>query len=349
MTSNSDRLFAPPPDDIDQMFAEVAQEIGPDPADLARAQAERARQWLTDMAAGKGIRWYWPTIQALTGRLLPGAVFVGGYPKVAKTTLLQTQARAWAESGTAVCYIGTETSQEILKLQSAALTLGLPVHRVVAPDEDDPLSPHDLERIHADLERQTALAADGLLMYAEDDKQDLASALYWLRWGARNGAKVVVYDHMHRMNLSATGQDYYQALPMAIKAMNTAAVANGVVGLYAAQLREDSHDKLANHEPPGDRQWFGGSDFQREATAALQLYRPFRRGTTAKQKKAVKMGQTPLREILAVDTIGIRCSAHRFLQTAGELRTLRIVGDQITEWPEHHNDPPPPSDGWWQR
>lgn len=337
----------PDDDDIGGMFAEVAADIGPDPLEMSKAQALRARQHLADMAAGKGVRWHFRTLHRLTGRLLPGAVFVGGYPKVAKTTLLQTQSRAWAEQGVKVCYIGTETSQEILKLQSAAITLGLPVSRTIAPDEDDQLGARDLARVHADLERQDELAADGRLMYAEDDAQTLASALYWLRWGRRHGADVVIYDHVHRMDLGT--EAYYTALANALVALTRAATVEGVVFLIAAQLREDKHDKLANHEVPGDGQWFGGSTFQREGTVNLQLYRPFRAGVTDQDKHAFRHGETPLADLLARDTIGLRCSAHRTRPAAvGELARLRIRDDQITDWPQHNAPPPPPED-WYDR
>lgn len=348
-----DYIYAPPGDDIDQMFAEVAGDLGPAPGDLARDQADAAMRWLTDMRAGKGIRPTFRALYELIGRYIPGAYYIGGYAKTAKTTLCQTEARGQAERKIRVGYIGTETATSVLRLQSAAIHLGLPVGRVVAPSPEDPLSDRDTERVREDLQRQEQLARDGWLMYAEDHAQTLASARYWLRWCQREGCQMVFYDHIHRMDLGS--ESYYTALPDAVRALTSAATDLGVVLVCAAQLREDSHDKLANHEPPGDRQWFGTSHFQREATAALQLYRPFRTGTTEKQKKAVKLGQTPLRDILAVETIGLRCSAHRFRPgVIGELRRLRIVDDQVSDWPAHRNDPPPSepppaADGWWQR
>lgn len=309
-------------DDVRQHMAE----IGPDPGALASSQIARARQWLTDARSGIGVRWFLPTLHHLTGTLFPGwTVFVGGYPKCGKTTLLQTQARQWAEGGIPVAYIGTETSPEILRLQSVALTLGLPVRRVVG---DDPLTPEESARIAADLSRQ-----DGLpLHYAETTDTSLASVLYWLRWGAREGAQVVIFDHAHRLAIS--GGDYYQQLSNAIRTLNTAAQAANVTLLCAAQFRENKHDKLANFEPPADNQWFGSAAFQQEGHVCLQLWRPLRRGVTEDQKRMARSGETDLGDVLARDTIGVRCSAHRIKgDMIGEMRRLRIRDDYLDEWP----------------
>lgn len=169
---------------------------GANPADLAGRQAAEAMDWLEDVRAGAGYSWRWLTLHRLTGRLLPGwFVTIGGYPKTAKTTLLQTQARHWAEHGIPVVYIGTETKAALLRLQSAALALGLSVERVITGN----LTPAEMQRIEADMDRQHALAS--FLSFADTESATLLEVLKWLHWGADQGCKVVIFDHLHQMDL----------------------------------------------------------------------------------------------------------------------------------------------------
>ncbi len=313
------------PDEPD--FGEPVAKIGPDPDDLAWAQSRRAVEWMQTIRSGTGARWFLPSLHRLTGRLLPGwTVFIGGYSKTAKTTLLQTQARCWAEAGVPVAYIGTETTPELLRLQSAAITLGLPVELVIG---DQPLTEQQHARITADLERQQAMSSQ--LMYAETHETTLTEVLFWLNWGADRGAKVVMFDHIHR--LDAPGQDRFGSLTDAVRALNSAAQAAGILLLCAAQFRENKGDSLGNHELPSDGQWYGSSAFQQEGVVNLQLWRPFRVGVSPDDKQSYKRGDMPLSRLLAPETLGVRCSAHRYRPSAyGESLRLKIVDDQITDF-----------------
>ena len=327
---SAERLWSPLEPE-EPMDGEEAGSIGPDPELLAADQHRRALDWLAQMEAGAGFRWMWPSLHRLTGKLLPTwSVFVGGFPKCGKTTLLQTQARGWAETGHRVAYIGTETRSEILKLQSAALTTGLPVERVLTGE----LEGRERERIAADLARQDELARS--LMYAEAERTTLPDVLYWMRWARRESADIVVFDHLHRLEVG--GSDRWASLGDAVQALNSAAVDLGILFVCAAQLRERADDPLANHETPGDRQWLGGSKIQQEGVVNLQLYRPLRAGVSAEDKAAVRRGELPLASVLKVNCIGVRCSAHRMgRNTYGEIAHLRIVDDVIDEFPTWGN------------
>jgi hypothetical protein len=313
--------------------------IGPHPRNLAFEQGERALDWLDAMRAGQGIPWMWPGITDLTGRLAPTwAVYVGGYPKTAKTTLLQTQARWWAETGTPVCYVGTETTQEILRLQSAALTLQLPVELVVTgerrvrPGEVVKIRDDQVARVKADIARQQVELADWL-MFADTRRSTLDEVLYWIAWGADHGAAVVIFDHLHRLDTGG-GSDRYGQLADAVRKLTEAANAHGVLFVCAAQFRENRGDPLANHECPSDSQWFGGSAIQQEGTCNLQLWRPLRAGISDDDRGAVRRGEAPLSSVLKPNCIGVRVSAHRFRPGSyGEIAHLRIVDDVIDEWP----------------
>lgn len=318
---------------------EAPAAIGPSPLNLAFDQGERALDWLGTMRAGHGLEWMWPNITRLTGKMLPTwSVFVGGYPKTAKTTLLQTQARCWAEQGKRVCYVGTETTQEILRLQSAALTTGLPVELVVTGERRNlagevvKIRDAQVERITADIRKQQGELAERL-MFAETKRATLEEVLYWQAWGADHGAEVVIFDHLHRLD-TGSGSDRYGMLSDAVRRLNEGAAANGVLFLCAAQFRENRGDPLANHEAPADTQWFGGSAIQQEGVCNLQLWRPFRAGIADEEKLAVRRGEAPLGSILKPNCIGVRVSAHRVRPGSyGEIAHLRIVDDVIDEWP----------------
>lgn len=324
--SAPDRLWAPL--EPDPLEGEEVGAIGPDPVDLAGQQQERALDWLHQMQSGAGHRWMWQSLHRLTGKLLPTwTVFFGGYPKTAKTTLLQTQARAWAETGTPVCYVGTETKTEILRLQSAAITKGVPVERVITGD----LEANERDRILADLNRQTWELGQRLL-YAETKRSTLDEVLYWLAWGADHGAEVVIFDHLHRLDMG--GPDRYGALSDAVRALNEAAKARGILLLCAAQFRERKDDALANHEVPGDGQWFGTAAIQQEGVVNLQLWRPLRAGVSQEDKLAVRRGDAPLSSVLKPQTVGVRVSAHRLRPSAyGEIAHLRICDDCVEDFP----------------
>lgn len=313
--------YDPPP------AGEAPTRIGPDPFTLADQQWSKALDWLHLMQTGAGRRWMWPSIHRLTGKLLPTwTVFLGGYPKTAKTTLLQTQARCWAEQGIRVAYVGTETNPELLRLQSAALTLGLPVETVLRAE----FSARDEARVAADLKRQSELG--DRLMYADTGPATLAEVLYWMGWGADHGAEIVIFDHLHRLDTGG-GSDRYGALSDAVRALNSAAQQHGVTLLCAAQFRERKDDHLANHEVPADGQWFGTAAIQQEAVVALQCWRPLRSGVSPDDKAAVRRGDMPIRDVLRPNTVAIRVSAHRLRPSAyGEIAHLRIIDDVIDEF-----------------
>lgn len=325
---------------IAKTVAHVEAELGPDPATLAAGQTERARQWLADVRAGKGVRWSLETLHQLTGRLLPGwTVFVGGYAKTAKTTTLLGQGLAWAQAGIRVGYVGTETASEMLKLQAAAYMLGWKVEDVQTGCWHFQHDGRELEQAMTDAEMGQIEAAlttlDGMadrLMFADTNEATLGDVLYWLRWAAKQGAEVVIFDHVHQMDLGT--RDRFSALDQVVNNLALAAKQAGVTLICAAQFRENRHDPIANHEVPSDSQWFGTSKIQQVGHVNLQLWRPLRAGISEEDKRAVRHGDKPIADLLRPATVGIRCSAHRARggRAMGEIRHLRIQNDQLTEW-----------------
>lgn len=323
----------------DAVVGEILAEIGPDPGALAAAQTARALQWLADVRAGKGMRWFLPTLHGLTGRLLPGwTCFLGGYSKTAKTTLLMHQALYLARHGVRVGYVGTETASEILKLQAAALLLGWPVEDVVTgarhwryqgDEYEQPMTPAELAEVERALGEVERLG--DCLMFADTDGATLGDARYWMRWAAKHGAAVAIVDHIHQLDTGTA--DRYTALEAAVRTLGQDVKSANIVGLIAAQFRESTHDVLANHEVPGDGQWFGTKAFNQVGAVNLQLWRPFKAGLTDEARRAVKSGEADLSTVLRPGTIGVRCSAHRIRggRAIGDLRMLRIEGDTITD------------------
>jgi hypothetical protein len=321
MTPNL-HLLADPDDDLPPP---------PTPADLASSQWLAAEEWLADVRAGAGVTWYLRTLHDLTGRLLPTwSIFLGGYSKTYKTTLLQTQARWWAEIGIPVCYIGTETSTAMLRLQSAAIALELDTGAVAGAH----LNPADTERVSNDLRHQATDLATRL-MYADTDEASLADVLSWVHWGADCGAQVVIFDHIHQLSLGT--RDQYAELTAAIRAIARAAKNRNIILLVAAQFREARSNDLANHEVPGDAQWHGSSAFHQVGAVCLQLWCPFRAGIGEDDKRAVRHGDRPVSELLRADTIGVRCSVHRYRKAAGEIRHLSTLNQRISDLPTRDN------------
>lgn len=325
---------------VAETFGKIEAELGPDPATLSAGQTERAKQWLADVRAGKGVRWSLDVLHQLTGRLLPGwTVFVGGYAKTAKTTLLMGQALDWARAGVRVGYVGTETASEMLKLHAAAYVLGWSVEDTTTgerhwqyqgEERSAPWTADEAASVDAALATLDGMA--DRLMFADTREGTLDEVLYWVRWAAKVGADVVIFDHVHQMSLGTT--DRFAALEQAVRALALTAKQEGVTLLCAAQFRENRHDPIANHEVPSDSQWFGTSAIQQVGHVNLQLWRPLRAGITEEDKRAVRHGDTPIAALLRPETVGVRCSAHRARggRAMGEIRHLLIQQDQLTEW-----------------
>ncbi len=321
----------------DEQAAQASlRELGPDPRALAEGQAERARQWLADVRAGVGVRWFSHTLHDLTGRLLPGwTCLLGGYSKTAKTTLLMHQALYLADHGTRVVYVGTETASEILRLQAVALRLGWPVEDVVTGARhwtyqgdayEQPMTAEELETIHTTLADLPAA-----LMFADTDAATVGDACYWMRWAEGEGAACCIVDHVHQLDTGSG--DRFTDLERAVRQLGQEVKGLGLVGLIAAQFRESTHDPLANHDVPGDGQWYGTKAFNQVGAVNLQLWRPIKPAATEEDKRLVRQGAKPLAEVLRPNTIGVRCSAHRIRggRAMGELRLLAIHGDRITD------------------
>lgn len=305
-------------------------QIGPAPIDLGQDQWDQAQAWWFAIERGAGLWWDWPTLRRLTGRLLPGwLVVIGARPECGKTTLCLTQAVRWAEAGRTVCYIGTETSAAVLRIQASAIRLGLPVARAVQGE----LPAEDQARVARDVAHWASVSGKvDKLLFAEAGAARLEDALYWLRWAADQGAEAVIFDHFHGMSL--TGGSQTGALDEAVRALNVAATDCGVTLLLPCQFNrgQGGGNKLALHEIPDDAMFRGTDALLQFAVVALQLWRPIIPGISPERRKGYAEGTVPRDEVVQADTMALRVAKHRYLDGAsGQMGRLRIHEGVIAE------------------
>lgn len=322
---------APPP-------AEAPVRIGPDPFDLALAQSTKGLDWLEAVASGRGLRWLWPSLQSLIGPLLPGwTVAIGARPQCGKTTLLLTQALAWASSGHPVCVIGTETDPGVLRVQLAALSLGLPVGAAMTGELDTV----QMARIKNAVMEMATDQSEDLIIADQQSGRTLADVLYWIHYAADRGAEAVIFDHLHELDLTGS-RDHTNDLGEAVKRIGAATVERQVVLMMAAQFnRGQGADPLLLHEVPTETMFRGTDVIQHKAVVSLQLWRPLRPGVTNEQKRCFREqrpldGQVmvpTLDDLVQPETMALKVAKHRYRNSAwGQIRRLRIADDVISEF-----------------
>lgn len=317
--------------------ADEAGAIAPSPRALAAGQRDEAARWLALAASGAGLRWAWPTLADLLGPVLPGwLVVIGARPQAGKTTLVLSQALAWADEGHRGAIIGTETDPAVLRITLAALALGLNVGRAVAGE----LAAEDAAALARNLDWQAEVGAEALMVADQRAGRTLADVLYWMRWAAARGASFVIFDHLQEMQLAGT-RSRFQELEEAVRTLRAEAVRLNVVLLLCAQFnRGQGSDPLLLHEVPTETLWRDTDALQQAAVIALQLWRPLRPGITNEIKRAFREQRPPegklyiptIDDIVQPDTMAIKIAKHRYRNRAkDQIRRLSIVDDVITD------------------
>lgn len=310
---------------------------GEGPDDLALAQALRARRYLESVRRGRGLALPWTDLDRIVGRLLPGwLVFVGGRAKAGKTTALTDLLLAYSAAGIPGVYVGTETEPEVLRIIFAAKRLGIPVEAAL-----DPASYGDAhDRILADIEGPQSHSPLAETAIFASDARDLTldRLAYWVDYAAKHDAGWLIFDHLHRLELG--GDEGHELLAGAVRRLKNLAVKHRLTLIVGAQLKQGEGGLLGEYEVPGNNAWFGTSKIQQEADVAIQLWRPFKPGVTAKQKAKARAELSFVTKLIQPNVMAVRVAAHRYRNNAmNQMVRLTVQQDRVVNFiPEGYED-----------
>lgn len=300
----------------------------PTPAELHREAADAAEDMSFQMTTcTSNLRPPWSAVDKMLMGIpfLPGwLIVIGGRAKAGKSTILRHLFQAWVELGKRVLYVGTEQGAHVLRMLYACARLQVPARAAIDVTHPDHL------KVLADVVNAQSLEADRAVIVAEQGL-NMQRFTYWAGWAYRHQFDAVLLDHFHRMDTGGGG-DRYGTRSDAARRLKDITERAGYTLVAAAQLRNgDGGQLLGEHEVPGAGSWAETQSLRREADVAIQAWKPFRPGTTAKQKSAAKDDQEALGNIVWHGVMAMRLDAHRYLnaEEAPPKTLLRVSGGEI--------------------
>lgn len=297
-----------------------------DAVSAAAEQHVEIAKWLRTFSDPNLPRVPFKALDGVVGPLPPGfLVAVGGRAKAGKTSFMLGWADGAARAGVPFVFATTEMRAAHTKGAWAAARLGLWRGSNGKPWTQD--------------ERRTVLDEMGRLRVqhantvafrdmAGEGPTDLVRAV---REAGEAGAKLFFYDYFQRLETGSAHK--WDSLSRAIRQAKEVAKESGVVLVMAAQLHAGKdRDPVSKFLPPADGDWYGGQSIQQEADIALQLWRPLKRPLGRGALAQFKRGEIEAEDIAAHGTMGVRCSGHRYSDSANDaIRKLAISNGRITD------------------
>jgi hypothetical protein len=235
---------------------------------------------------------------------------------------------AWTEIRKTVVYVGTETSVALLRYVWGATRCNIPIDTAI-----DPACPVDLyDRVMHDVEvTQTRATTADFAIFADATVATVTELERWIDYGVAHQADALIFDHFSRLEV---GQgERWQGLGQAIRQIKKLAVAADMTLTVGAQLTQgEGGSILGEHEVPGNGSWAGSSEIQRECDVGVQLWRPFKPGTTAKQKQEARGDESKVGDLIQHGVMGVRLAAHRWGKQPNTFCKLYVEGGHITGW-----------------
>jgi hypothetical protein len=127
---------------------------------------------------------------------------------------------------------------------------------------------------------------------------------------------VVIYDYVQRIKPDP-GQRRWDAVSAAALLFQQMAVELNLLVLVTSQLKRRGDGALDKYKPPHLEDFKLASDIEEVSQVALGLYRPLIK-MTAKDERAVRMGQKDLEDFKVRDTMGIKVLKHTFRGPAAD-------------------------------
>lgn len=309
--------------------AEPEPEI-PDAATIAGTQVAEARAILTrDLTTAP--RWAFTDLDQLTGPMLPGDfVVVGSKSGNGKSTLLMSQMDAFAEAKTPTLYVPLEVDPAVCRLRWAAWKLDLDQRHVIRQDWAR-LPEGSREAVHQLLEEQSPF-----VHFVPDKRLALGGLRRWCRWAVETqGARVVMLDHLHRMDFGTNQAMYRVAVTETARHLKDLARELGVVLLAAAQLNR-STDPIDAYLPPSTDRLKESAGLTEEADVILMLSRRLKASLPDKWAAKLRVGALTEADIEEPGVMTVTCRKHRLDGSAlNHNALLQVVGGRVrnrTRW-----------------
>ena len=289
--------------------------------DVARQQVEGARL-LLDRDLTRAPRWSWRTLDALSGPMLPGdLVVVGSLMGNGKSTLLMSQMDAFEKAKIPTLYIPLEVDPEVCRLRWAAWRLDLPAKHVMRQAWAE-LPYGAREAVENVLEEQEG---NPFINFVPPKRITLTQMVKWCQWARREfDAKVVMLDHLHRMDFGSDHQNHRVSVTDAVRRLKDLARDLGLVLIAAAQLNRSS-DPIDAYTPPLLARLKESAAIGEEADVVLMLSRKLRRDLPDQWQQMLRLGQLTEPDLGDANRMVVTCRKHRLDDSALNGRVVLIV------------------------
>lgn len=285
-----------------------------DPMREAARQEVEAARYLRALEDPTLPRMPWPDLDAIVGPMLPGfLIAIGGRPKAGKTSILLNIASDCANQGTPFAFVTTEMRAAQCKAVWAATRLGKWQglgHRLADGVRFE---------VRQEMRRLTSECAESVMF--RDMPQITPEALVKAVEEAHtHGAKVFFFDYFQRMK--TVGASRWEQLEAAIVETKEVAKRAEMILMMAAQLHPGKdRDPVSKYLLPTDGDWRGGPGPQQESDVALQTWRPLAQGLERGALAKYRRGELKATDISAQNTMGVRCSGHRWIHESNDSTT----------------------------
>lgn len=316
--------------------APPAPDALPDPVALAADQVAVSLERL-DADPMAVVRWPFSAMDHLLGALMPGSVHVvAAGTGNGKSSLLLSVMDAWAARGVPVLYLPLEIDPPTARLRWAAWRCGFDVEEVFQRHWHDHPEPHRRRlpadakpRLEAELLR---IAAEAPVHFCPASRISPSGIRRWADWGVTQfGAKVVIVDHLHQLDLGDTAAGARLVMAQAAQLLNEMAKALQVVIVAAAQLNR-STDALDSYLPPTLDRLRETSVIADVATSVLTLSRRLRPDADPADVAAARRTGEGIAELADPGTMQVTCRKHRLIDGARDRAVLlQVRGGRVRE------------------
>jgi replicative DNA helicase len=319
-----------------RVVAPPTRETLPNPEDLAADQVAEVFERL-DADPSDVLRWPFHALDRQFGALLPGSVHViGAGTGNGKSSFLMSLTDAWSAAGIGVLYLPLEIDPPTARMRWAAWRCGFAVEDVFERawhDHPDVMRRRLPEGAKEALAAETSrLAVEVPVHFPKASTITPNGVRQWAEWGmTRFGAKVVIVDHLHQLDLGDQPNGVRHVMGQAAHLFNEMAKQLGLVVLCAAQLNRTSN-ALDAYEPPTLDRLRESSVIAEVATSVLMLSRRIRKDATAAEIADAAKTRQGIAELAAPGLMQITCRKHRLRDSARDRAALlRVKHGRVTD------------------
>jgi replicative DNA helicase len=331
-------MMLPHPDDVLQLCDErnIPSEIAKELIRLARARATRSLRvvpngdqafslaearnlevreqalWALYRDPSTAIPWPWESLDRLYGSLMPGDVhIVVARTNTGKTTFILNLVMQLAERHYPIRVLPFETPPQKLLRTLAAIRLGYDPRHVLR-DKWDLLPAEAFDAIQTDIvHKLTAQPLCYDLTWAPQGTMTPENVYIELEQAADAGARVVIIDHLNRIELPGRQPEHVEARRLMRGLKDRAEKLELHLVIPAQAHRGEGRDPLRRHMPPIDTDIRWGGSVEEEADGILGLYMPLKEDISPDELKRARAQLVPVKSLVRPNTTGIRVIKHR--------------------------------------